>query len=296
MTKPARRDCAIVLTHTWSPALARHVDKLKREASAVLDVFVVFQGDTASVPDGMSPDLALSMDDAAAHFPRRAANLRQRAAKTIFGYVDIVWLTAFLNPRFAAYDRLWLIEYDVDFTGNWGEFFAEAVGYEGDLLLTRVRRLSADPGWFHAPKLALPAAAKDPLIGLFCLSRLSRPLIEGYREAVEAAAWDGHFEALIPTFAELAGYTVAEIGGEGPFTPPERINRHYTGGFAARASIRTTWAYKPALAYHYFVDRPSRFIPRNRLCHPIKTHLSPDQRRYFAWLRLRYNFRALLGR
>lgn len=287
------RDCAILLTHRWWPGLALHVERLKRETAGVLDVFLVLSaGPDQPVPAGMAPDIVISASDADRLFPtRQAAFARRKAAKkgTWAGYVDLTWIPAFLHPRLAAYDRFWLIEYDVDLKGNWGRFFAAAATYAGDLLLTRVHRLSQDPRWAHARTLKVPPAITDPLLGLFCISRLSRPVIEAYVDAVADPAWDGHFEALLPSLAETAGFTVAEISGQGDWTPPERINRHYAGVFYDRGSAQTTFSVRPPHGNHYFAER--RFTPgrRDTLYHPIKTDMTFRDRLRFLEQDLRWS-------
>ncbi len=267
------RDCAILLTHTWSPGLAKHVERLKREASGVVDVLLALHAEPdRPVPAGIVPDFTVSLSDADRHFPLRGATFRQNFGKGQWStYVDVLWFAAFLNDRLADYDRFWFIEYDVDLKGNWGRFFRAAMAYEGDLLGTRLHHLSADPNWSHLQGLRLPSGSTDPVAGLFCISRLSRPLVEAYVEAMATPHWDGHFEALLPTLARSVGFSVAEISGEGDFTPPERVNRHYTGGTHESSSFRTTYSFRPPHAYRYFAERPFRPGKRDTLYHPVKT-------------------------
>lgn len=267
------RDCAILLTHTWSPGLARHVERLKQEASGVIDVLLGFHAEPdRPVPAGVAADFTVSMSDADRHFPLRSATFRENFGKGKWStYVDVLWFAAFLNERLADYDRFWFIEYDVDLKGHWGRFFQAASAYEGDVLATRLKRLSTDPNWSHLPGLRFPSHITDPVAGLFCISRLGRPLVEAYVEAMANPEWNGHFEALIPTLARSLGLSVAEIGGEGEFTPPERVNRHYAGGPHERSSFRTTYSFRPPHAYRYFAERPFRPGKRDTLYHPVKT-------------------------
>lgn len=292
------RDCAILLTHEWSPRLAKHVERLKRETAGVLDVYLVLQAEPgAPPPSGMAPDLTITIEDSRALFPTRTAAFKARTGKPGWvHYVDLVWIPAFLHPKLDGYDRFWLIEYDVDLDGDWGRFFSAAAHYEGDALLTRVRRLSQEPDWTHASGLQLPASITDPLIGLFSISRLTRPLLVGYVEAVASTEWGGHFEALIPTFAEAKGLRVAEIGGEGLWTPPNRTNLHYTGRWDDQSSLRTTFSVKPPHAYRYRAER--RFVAgdRDTLVHPVKPDATPYERLKSTELDLRLALKSLTGR
>lgn len=287
------RDCVVLFTHIWSPALARHVERLRRETSGVIDVFVVLHAEPGkSVPPGMTPDFTVALGDIRPRVPYRVATIDRLGLAKSWGYVEMMWFAAFFNERLAAYDRFWFVEYDVDLRGDWGRFFAAAAHYEGELLLTRLRHLSQDPRWSHAPGLSMPPAVTDPLIGLFCISRLTRKLVEAYAEAVANPGWDGHFEALIPSFAESAGFTIAEISGEGPWTPPERTNLHYTGQFFDRASAQTTFSFRPPHAYRYFADRRIIVGDRDTLYHPVKTNVPLRERLRFMEQDFRWGRRA----
>lgn len=279
-----RRDCAVFVTHVWGPEIASHFARLKREAGSVLDVFLAYQrGDEeVALPQGVEPDIVLRMADAAAYFPLRYEEHLQRA--TPWGYVDLVWMTAFLDPRLSGYDRLWLIEYDVDYSGDWSNFFRAAAGYEGDLLTTRLRPLSADPKFYFAPTYQQPPTAPaDPLIVFMPISRLSRRLIEHYRTCLLQPGWRGHFEMVLPSMARADGYSVAEIGGYDALTPPERRGLHYDGTFEDLMVAGATHAYRPPRAYSYFGQSPGKFRQPDRIYHPVKAGWSLHRRLHPIW-------------
>jgi hypothetical protein len=100
--------------------------------------------------------------------------------------------------------------------------------------------------------------------------------------------WNGHFEALIPTLARSLGLSVAEISGEGEFTPPERVNRHYAGGPHARSSFHTTYSFRPPHAYRYFAEHPFHPGKRDTLYHPVKTDVPWRQRLRYLEQDLRF--------
>ena len=74
------------------------------------------------------------------------------------------------------------------------------------------------------------------------LMRLSRDLVNWYPAAMADAAWGGHYEFTLPTSALAAGARIEDLGGDGPFTPPERrghdLRRQDSGGHARRHDLR----------------------------------------------------------
>jgi hypothetical protein len=290
-------DCAVFVTHVWTPEIAQHYRRLKREAGQVLDVFLVYQqrADDPTIPSGMQPDLVVRFADSAQHFPLRYQEFLARPRP--WGYVDLVWITAFLDPKLERYDRFWLVEYDVDFSGDWSSFFAAAAGYEGDLLATRLRPLSADPEFGWASLFNQPSSADtDPLIAFMPISRVSRELLHHYCRLLEEPGWQGHFEMLLPSIARMAGFTVAEIGGHGAMTPPERRGLYYEGTHADLGNNRTTHGFRPPRGYKYFVASPKRFRERDRIYHPIKANLPLRRRLHYRMLPLIKRWHAFLHR
>lgn len=280
-----KRQCVVFVTHVWRPEIARHYARLKRQAGTVLDVFLVYQrgADEAQLPKGLEPDLVISMADTARHFPLRHQEYSQRPLP--WGYVDLVWVSAFLDPLLAGYEQFWLVEYDVDFSGDWATFFSAAAQYEGDLLASRLRPVSAEPDFFHLPGYRQPETAPpDPLIAFMPISRLSRRLLDHYRETLLQPGWHGHFEMLLPSIARAGGFSVAELGGEDALVPPERRGLHYDGTFADLYSATTSHGFRPPKSYQYYDSRPHRFARQDRIYHPIKVGLPLRARLHIRFL------------
>lgn len=247
----------------------------------MLDVYLAFQP-----PDGMTPppeaDFVIRPADAAARFPTRHAEHQALQRGTPWGYTDLIWVMIYLSDRLASCDRFWLVEFDVDFSGDWGNFFRQAAPYDEDLLVTRLRPLSTDPRYKHVRDYRQPAhAVADPLIGFFPISRLSRALAERYPDLVADPGWQGHFEMVLPTAAASAGFSVADLGGDGPLTPPARRGRHYSAAYT-EADRSGSFVFRPARALHYFDERPGGFARADWLYHPVKVDLPFRQ-----WLKVR---------
>lgn len=280
----ATRDCIVLLTHKWDARLAAHYARLQREAGALADVRLVYQSASADapIPSGAQPDVVVTTDEITALFPRRMAAHRERP---LFYCPELIWIIAASRPELSGYQHLWVLEYDVDFSGNWGKLLSEVISYEGDLVGTDFRRASDHPDWAHLPGVVAPEnAPSDLLIGFFPVLRASRRLIELYRQ--EAEAWTGHFELVLPSLAETHGLTVTELGGDSAFTPPERRGLHYSNPRMVRNSA-ATFVFRPPRARRYFVEAPGDFRQPDRLYHPVKTELSSAE---FRRLRRRQRF------
>jgi hypothetical protein len=263
-------DCAIFVTHRWSPSVARHFERLKREAGPVLDVYLAFQPPSGSaLPEGCQPDIVVTREAMKAAFPNRTAPYGEN---WLYDCCELVWISAASDPKLANYDRFWSLEYDVDFSGDWSTFFSAVLHYEGDLLATDLRRFSADTVWPHSVRHRQPAdAPTDPLLAFLPIVGFSRKLLELYCERIEAEPWQGLMESVVPSFAEMHGLAMHEIGGDGPFTPPERRGRHYsTRRVAGREA---TFSFLPVQSFSYFGDEPEHFGEPDRLYHPVKTDL-----------------------
>lgn len=284
------RDCVVFLTHFWSPRLAAHYGRLQREAGAGLDVVLACHAGEGAVPAGMEPDVVVGDAAIAAAFPLRQAQMGGGPPGGT-GHVDVIWLTAFLDPLLARYDRLWVMEYDVDFSGDWSSFFGAMAGVEADLLATWLRPRSEDPDWPHwRSHRQPPDGPPDPLAGFMPLARLSRPLLKDLWATLQTPEWAGHFESVLPTVALAHGFRIEEIGGGGRWTPPPRRGQFYASGPSARAAADRTFEFRPPKGYRFYVERPRAFRRSGRLFHPIKVNAGFRSRLRDYRLRLRRLF------
>lgn len=287
------RDCVLFLTHRWSPSIAAHYERLKRQASRVLDVLLVYQIPPSSAPPvAADPDVVVTVAEIAAAFPGRFA---ERGSEWAFYCADLVWMTAAVKAPVSGYDRVWVLEYDVDFSGDWGTFFRQVLDYEGDLLGIDLRPLSATPGWWNSGGYRQPAGMPEPLIGFFPAVRVSRALIAAYHRDLEAEDWAGHFEMVLPSFAASKGFAVKEIGGHSDYTPVERRGLHYTTPPMV-GKVAATFTFRPPRSFHYFAESPTGFRQRDRLYHPIKSDLPMAARLAFRWNHLGDRWVALRNR
>jgi hypothetical protein len=126
-------------------------------------------------------------------------------------------------------EQLWLVDDEVLCDREWTSFQQIFDPIGTDLLATDVRTHAEEPGWEHWTSLK-SCNDEDPLAhgvaALMPLLRLSRAaaevILKGFQDG-----WTGHPEALIPTLVHRAGLSIEDIGGDGSFTPKERIGRWY---------------------------------------------------------------------
>ncbi|MBI5165600.1 MAG: hypothetical protein HY985_17060 [Magnetospirillum sp.] len=161
-------------------------------------------------------------------------------------------------------DRVWVVEYDVAFTGRWHTLFDAFAASPADLLATTIHSHAANPGWDNWRTVSAPdgpVERRDLLRAFLPCCRLSAAAFAAL-ETAYAAGWDGHYEATVPTLIARAGLSIEDIGGNGPFVAPGNENRFYTNTPAANS-----------LAPGSFVFRPVREQPGpepDRLWHPVK--------------------------
>lgn len=291
-------DGTVFLTHLWSPGIAGHFERLKREAGPLCPVFLAFSVDdeTSAPPSAVPIDILVRPSDGARMLPYRHADSAGREPLAVSGYIDLVWIPVLLHPKLEAFDRLWFVEYDVDFSGDWADFFSAAATYDADLLVAHLRRRSDEPDWVHWRDYRQPPdAPANPLTCFMPITRFSRPLLETVRETLSQPGWQGNHEAVYPTLAITRGFTVADFGGPGPLTPPERKGRHYREVYAGVAREEYTHGALPIHGYRYFEQSARLFRHPNNIYHPIKTEVDSTYRRRMDFRLFKKRLRRLFS-
>ena len=124
------------LTSTTDDRVIRQFERLRAEARDYVDVYLVVNPSSLPVVPGLNAEELM---------PRRwKAMLANRYM--IPGYIDMIWMPLGLM---APYPYVWMIEFDVDYAGDWGQFFGQFKRNRADLLTTSLTRLANDPGWDH---------------------------------------------------------------------------------------------------------------------------------------------------
>lgn len=259
-----------MLTHRWSDDVAGHFERLRTEAAAMLPAFLGFglSDDAAAPPEGCVPDVVIRPSDAVRLLPTRVAYAERQGIWT--GSTDRFAFPALAGPlrRFA---RVWVVEYDVDFAGDWADLFASICAMPGDYAATHVRSRAADPDWPHWEGFATPMeiAAERQLASFHPVAGFSRRFIDTYLRAVAGGRWLGHTEALYPTLAAAHGLLVVDLGGRGDHVPAGCEGHHYRPPVRPDV-LSESFGYRPPVAQRYFHDAPELFADRGLLHHPVK--------------------------
>ena len=257
------------LTHFHDPEGQAAFARLADEAAAIGPVIQFRDGFSQRSDDPPYEIVPLGEEEIAAAAPTRYREWRSLAQAGNYGggLTDILLLAAV--ARLSQYPFVWLIEADVDFTGDWRRFFEAFRDDEADLLGTNLYPFDRSRDWFHWRWFRGPEAArKDWTRGFFPVARLSRRFVDAYLDEVRQE-WSGHYEALWPTIARHRKLKVADIGGRGPLVPRSRRGRWYTATDNP-ALDSGTFRFRPAVADRYFPLNAGQ-LPPDHLCHPVKT-------------------------
>jgi len=257
----------MMVAHRWSPSIRRHFERLRAEAGSVLPVFLVYSlaAEDEPLPEGCVADIVVRPSDAARLLPERAAYAARSGDWT--GSADRFSFPAMAGPL-RGFERIWFLEYDVDYSGDWSEFFRSVRGLSADYAATNLRRRADDPHWqSFKPDPGIDSAAH--LASFHPIACFSRRLIDAYLQAVGCDGWSGHTEAIYPTLALSRGLSVIDIGGYGPFVPDGWTDRHYRGTRDPSVLSRS-FGYRPPVSSHYFHEAPDVFPDAGRLYHPVK--------------------------
>lgn len=209
-----------------------------------------------------------------------------RPFKLIPGNCDLVPLL-FRRDQ-PQYDQYWVVEDDVEYSGDIHTLFAGLDGRPGDLLAAHLAR--GYEGWTYASMLRAPGTDITPasswlvFLTFFRVKGAALDLIDRqYR-----AGWNAHSENAWATILKHGGMTVVDIGGNGEFVAEEDRNRRYYGlannGFEKGGSFGT-------MNIRMFAGRR-----KDVLWHPIKTPKAFLRQTRKRWLSIAQWYLARLRR
>jgi hypothetical protein len=248
------------MTHELSPRIVRHFDRLVEESAEFVEWTLLLNRGRA-----ISPALAVPHTDPALLMPARyEAFLRGPNQGVQDGYLDLLAVPFVLAMQSS---HVWVIEYDVDFSGSWRTLFEQFADTEADLICSYLRHRFEDEEWVWWSTASAPAWVRsdDWMKGYYPFFRLSRDFAAGYAHQMRDPAWGGHMEFTVTTAASALGAAIEDLGhAGGAFTPPgRRANYEPIGSELASYVTRPAWKY-------YFHEPENGFQMRERLYHPVK--------------------------
>ena len=178
------------------------------------------------------------------------------------GNADLIPLSfGYERPEF---DRIWGIEYDVHYEGDWSVFFDHFEASDAALLTTTLYRESP----WRIPR----PPSRSPSFQHYDEKRWIRAFLPIFRldrrgwEAIDAAyraGCGGHNELTWPTILDHAGLPLEDIGGDGGWVRPGNRNRFYFNTPRTFSMSPGTFVFRPPL-------QRAMLHRENTLWHPVK--------------------------
>jgi hypothetical protein len=187
----------------------------------------------------------------------------------IGGYVD----TAVVPPIIAIdADFTWVVEFDVDYSGDWSNLFSQFADNPADLLTTTILPWPQCPDWHWWRNAVAPdGISRERMFRAFHpLMRMSRRFARTYAQRLAGdGGWSGHYEFLMPTIAAAAGFRLQDIGGARASKPETWRWANYVNEPLHPFLRPGTFRWRPPQPF-YFHERADRFRIPNKLYHPVK--------------------------
>lgn len=244
----------LFLSHIRTPRVLDHFDRLVTETEGIVEWrFVLNTGNTAR------PDLASPYPDPADVLPLRYA-ATERNGGVQGGFLDVALIPCVLAQPTS---HVWIVEYDVDYSGDWATFFRAFEAESADVLTSTITSFEQTPGWTWWTSAAAPSwvPPESRLRAFHPVLRLSRMFARTYASMMADSRWAGHYEFTIPTAAKAAGMRIVDIGPGHYDNTPE--HPYLSPG---------TFVWRPSRA-HYFHEHPDDFEQPDRLHHPVKPNV-----------------------
>jgi hypothetical protein len=259
----SQTDLIVYRARDLSKVVAREVERLRKELGLTVHVVsYAINGDAESGEHFTYSKQTLSQ----LPYTRQLDGIDWN---TMIGRHDrpIIWH----RMRFPHFERYWVIEDDVRYSGDWRELFDDLDRSEADLLMTTIQALEENPTWGWWKSLLSPTGEPSLALkgfGPFC--RLSGRLLAAL-DAAYRDGWRGHFEATWPTVAAANKLLVEDVGGRGSFTPAARYGRHYWNTPGPYSLFPGSFVYHP-----WFMDMGESQFMRlspgpHLLWHPVKS-------------------------
>lgn len=211
------RTAILFLSHLADRVTLRRFQELADQAPEKYDTYWIHDGDHGNLPLAVDAEESYSfgIDDA------NALGHPHEYRDFISGNAHVpVILFAIDNPE---YDRFWVIEYDVVFTGCWSTFFKRTEVDTSNVLTSSIRGAEDQPDWPHWKTFQHPSnkTSEYELLASFNpIYRISRYALE-YIHQAQMDGWMGDYEVLIPTLLHHNGISISDFSKSSDFGSKE---------------------------------------------------------------------------
>ncbi len=249
----------IYVAHYLSTSIIRGYRDIEKAVKNLGTPWFLYQGETTSVPKG----LHIENIEVVTREDIFSLNYRMPGEWLIPGASHFPLFNFY--KRHPDYSYYWEIEYDVRYSGNWQEFFADFLNNETDYIAPHIRRYAQEPDWIFweitHPTKTIPLT--DRIRCFHPINRLSNRAV-AFLCSAHQEGWCGHDEVIRPTLLHNKGFSIMDFGGDGEFVPPGMENKYYTSAPSnPEGKLESgTFRYRP----------PFRKAgpEKNKLYHPIK--------------------------
>ena len=166
------------------------------------------------------------------------------------------------------YDYIWIIEYDVRFSGDWSHFFREYMDNTSDLIACHIRRWDQEPLWYWWDSHRVdnrPVPEEARIRAFLPIHRLSCSALQTIHQGLREG-WQGHYETLVPTLLAFGGLVLEDLVDNRGVVPSRRLKAWYTSASSQNGALRDqgTMRFQPP---HSFWG-----MRNNMLYHPVKPY------------------------
>lgn len=233
----------IFQAHVWSAIHALRYERLCSDLGSRADCYLMFDGSA-----GEETRAAVGAHAEARFFS--AENLQKSLGYSFFSERGLVpgsqHFPLLEFSRQTDYACYWLIECDVEFSGNWASLLDRASDSDADLICSHLHPCSAAPHEVWWRSLAAPAALGlgTPLDWAYSaflpVSRFTARALRAVDRAHQDG-WRGHSEVLIPSVLNHSRFELADLRAFGPlYLPPGRdpvTRKPYHGSLRWRPEV-----------------------------------------------------------
>lgn len=207
----------LFLSHRWNPVVWSRFERLRREIGSRAEVFLAFDKSAGEGPALMRlrvPDGSLLLFDPAT-LAERLGYPCFRPGKIVPGSGHFTAL-AFARRR-PDIERVLVIEFDVEFSGHWGEFLDTVLAREPDFASLHFRTYADRPEFHFWPTLEPGEADLEWASDTANLKRSFNAVYVVSRGALERVdqahrrGWRGHYEIVMATILAREGCRLVDL-------------------------------------------------------------------------------------